>query len=153
MTKEGALIDQELGQLLQMIRRAAGLSQYDVARAAGISFQQIQKYELGLNRVSVCRLFALAAAMGERPATILTMLEERLAPRQAVWPTPEDTRTEFLASPRGRNAVSALAACVNDRLIDAVTKLLVASSGEPCEAVTINVPRAPLVFDGNDGPE
>ena len=40
-----------------------GISQADLAETLGVSFQQIQKYEKGVNRVSAARLFAICKAL------------------------------------------------------------------------------------------
>ena len=49
--------DKRLGQLIVLHRTRHGLSQKDLARAMGCSFQQIQKYETAGNRMSVSRLY------------------------------------------------------------------------------------------------
>jgi transcriptional regulator with XRE-family HTH domain len=41
-----------------------GMSQTDLARACGITFQQIQKYENGANRISCSRLWQFTAVLG-----------------------------------------------------------------------------------------
>jgi transcriptional regulator with XRE-family HTH domain len=48
------------GRRIRTLRSAAGLSQTEVGDALGITFQQIQKYEKGANRVSSGRLTELA---------------------------------------------------------------------------------------------
>lgn len=54
------LVDVHVGRQLKQIRTLRRLSQTDVARRLGLSFQQIQKYEIGSNRVAASRLFELA---------------------------------------------------------------------------------------------
>jgi transcriptional regulator with XRE-family HTH domain len=44
-------------------RHALGISQADLANTLGISFQQIQKYEKGINRISAARLFDICRAL------------------------------------------------------------------------------------------
>ncbi len=61
-------IDVEVGRRLATRRRALGLNQTDLARAVGRTFQQIQKYEKGTNRVSCSVLFRFAAHLGVTPA-------------------------------------------------------------------------------------
>ncbi len=56
-------IDEHIGQRIQLRRVMMGMSQKDVARACGISFQQIQKYESAGNRISASRLFELSTAL------------------------------------------------------------------------------------------
>jgi DNA-binding XRE family transcriptional regulator len=49
-------VDTHIGQKIRARRILLGLSQTELADAAGISFQQIQKYEKGTNRVGASRL-------------------------------------------------------------------------------------------------
>lgn len=67
--------DLHVGQKLRTLRNAKGLSQGDVARALGISFQQIQKYECGSNRVSASKLFDIANLMDEPIASFFPAQE------------------------------------------------------------------------------
>lgn len=53
-------VDQYVGQQIKKFRTAQRMSQTDVGRKLNISFQQIQKYEIGSNRVAASRLFELA---------------------------------------------------------------------------------------------
>jgi len=53
-------VDVHVGRQLKQIRTLRRLSQTDVARRLGLSFQQIQKYEIGSNRIAASRLFELA---------------------------------------------------------------------------------------------
>ena len=52
-------MDVHVGQRLRVRRSLLGLSQEKLAEALGITFQQVQKYERGTNRVSAGRLFDL----------------------------------------------------------------------------------------------
>lgn len=56
-------IDVSIGSRLRLRRLAMGFSQETLARALGITFQQIQKYERGTNRVFASRLFLLARVL------------------------------------------------------------------------------------------
>jgi transcriptional regulator with XRE-family HTH domain len=53
-------VDMHVGQRLRVRRSLLGLSQEKLAEAIGITFQQVQKYERGTNRVSAGRLFELS---------------------------------------------------------------------------------------------
>jgi transcriptional regulator with XRE-family HTH domain len=57
-----------IGKRLKMQRMACGLSQTDVAKRLGVTFQQIQKYERGVNRVGAGRLQEMANLLGVTPA-------------------------------------------------------------------------------------
>lgn len=53
-----------VGQRLRAIRKDKGLSQEMLAKNLGITFQQVQKYEHGTNRISASRLHEAAAFLG-----------------------------------------------------------------------------------------
>jgi transcriptional regulator with XRE-family HTH domain len=53
-------IDVAVGARIRAVRAGLGQSQNDLARAIGVTFQQVQKYEKGLNRVSASTLYAIA---------------------------------------------------------------------------------------------
>jgi len=56
--------DVEIGRKIRALRLQRGLSQSDLARGIGLTFQQIQKYEKGTNRVSAGRLQQIADFLG-----------------------------------------------------------------------------------------
>src|SRR3954463_12198031 len=80
--KQPDLIDRVVGQRLRKIREAAGLSQGALDRASGITFQSIQKYEKGMNRISVGRLVQLAKALGTTAAVMLVEPFEEARPEK-----------------------------------------------------------------------
>jgi transcriptional regulator with XRE-family HTH domain len=57
--------DAHVGRKIRELRRRRGLSQQTVGEAVGISFQQLQKYETGANRINASRLFIVALALDE----------------------------------------------------------------------------------------
>ena len=57
-------IDTYVAGRLRTFRKQVGLSQAEVAKQLGVTFQQIQKYEAGLNRIGAGRLFQLATLYG-----------------------------------------------------------------------------------------
>ena len=61
-------IDKIIGALVYTARRERKLSQEELANKVGITFQQIQKYERGINRISVGRLYQIAGAL-EKPVS------------------------------------------------------------------------------------
>lgn len=56
-------IDAQLGKLLRLARTACGISQEQLGSMNDLTFQQIQKYEHGQNRISVSRLIRMAEHM------------------------------------------------------------------------------------------
>lgn len=65
--------DETLGKRVRELRATAGLSQAKLGAALGVTFQQIQKYERGVNRISVCSLYPIAEALG---VTVYELLQE-----------------------------------------------------------------------------
>lgn len=61
-------VDEHIGQRVQLRRVMMGLSQKDLAKICGVTFQQIQKYETAGNRISASRLYELSTAL-ETPVT------------------------------------------------------------------------------------
>lgn len=60
MTRQVLEVDAWVGRAVAQRRQHQGLSQSALARQLGISFQQVQKYEAGQNRLSAGRLFQLS---------------------------------------------------------------------------------------------
>ena len=66
-------MEKEIGQKIRELRKTKGMSQMELAERIGLSFQQIQKYEKGINRISVPRLYQIAKALN---VDICTFFEE-----------------------------------------------------------------------------
>jgi len=68
-------VDIHVGKRIKEIRTVRGLTQSNVADYLGISFQQLQKYETGANRVSASRMFELSKLLDITPAFFFEGLE------------------------------------------------------------------------------
>ena len=55
--------DIEIGRKIRALRLERGLSQSGLAEGIGLTFQQVQKYEKGVNRVGAARLQSIATAL------------------------------------------------------------------------------------------
>ena len=72
-------VDIHVGSRLRMRRNLIGLSQEQLGKSLGLTFQQIQKYERGINRMGSSRLFQVSKTLSvpvayffeEMPASIL----------------------------------------------------------------------------------
>jgi transcriptional regulator with XRE-family HTH domain len=62
--RSASAIDRKLGQRVRAYRLEIGMSQEELADRLGITFQQVQKYEKGFNRMAASRLFDIAATLG-----------------------------------------------------------------------------------------
>ncbi len=56
-------VDVHVGRKIRQRRWIIGMTQQQLAESVGIKFQQIQKYETGMNRVSASRLWDIAATL------------------------------------------------------------------------------------------
>lgn len=62
--RTGLATDVFVGARIAERRQALGLTQAQLAKALGVTFQQVQKYESGANRVSASRLWMAAHCLG-----------------------------------------------------------------------------------------
>jgi len=69
--------DKALGATLRIQREKRRLRQGEVATFLGVTFQQYQKYESGLNRLPIIRLLDLCRFLGVLPEEILSDAIER----------------------------------------------------------------------------
>lgn len=72
-------IDVSVGERLRQARKVRGLSQGALGDAIGISFQQVQKYERGFNRVSASKLAEAALYLGVPIQYFFSEISELLA--------------------------------------------------------------------------
>lgn len=68
-------VDIAIGARIRARREGRRITQAQLASAAGVTFQQVQKYERGVNRVSAARLLLIAAALRTTGADLLGELE------------------------------------------------------------------------------
>lgn len=66
-SKIPSAMDVHVGRRILDRRKALGISQESLGRTLGITFQQIQKYEKGTNRVGAGRLYDIATSLGVHP--------------------------------------------------------------------------------------
>ena len=68
--------DLHVGKRLRRRRRLLGMTQQDLASQVGVRFQQIQKYEIGSNRIAACRLHELARILNVTPGYFFEGLDD-----------------------------------------------------------------------------
>jgi len=64
MQKDPHPIDRHVGSRVRLRRTVIGMSQEQLGHKLGVTFQQVQKYEKGSNRVSASRLWQIARTLG-----------------------------------------------------------------------------------------
>jgi len=66
-----------IGFRVQQARVSRGMSRRDLAQAIGLTYQQVQKYEVGANRITAARLCQIATVLDQQVMDLL----EGIAPR------------------------------------------------------------------------
>ena len=85
-------IDTHVGARIRLRRTLLGMSQEKLGDALGLTFQQVQKYERGINRVGASRLYDLSRVLDVPIAFFFDdMSEKLLAERSEVLPSPRRT--------------------------------------------------------------
>lgn len=72
-------VDAHVGKRIRHRRWMVGMTQQQLADKVGIKFQQIQKYETGMNRVSASRLWDIAESLGVQISFFFEGLGEQAA--------------------------------------------------------------------------
>jgi transcriptional regulator with XRE-family HTH domain len=135
LKKAPGAVDRHVGGRVRMRRISQGLSQERLGEALGVTFQQIQKYEKGSNRISVSRMQQIAQVLG---CTVNYFLEG--APREAgmVGFAESDQApysADLLSTPEGLALAKAFTSIsdprVRRRVVDLVTTLAEGSNRDP----------------------
>ncbi len=87
-------VDVHVGKRIRHRRWMNGTTQQQLAEAVGIKFQQIQKYETGMNRVSASRLWDIAHVLGVPVSFFFAGLEADTATVPQVGDLPSDILTD-----------------------------------------------------------
>lgn len=108
-------VDVHVGNRVRSHRLLAGMGQTSLARALGVTFQQLQKYETGDNRISASKLKVIAETLGV-PIGILFEGFERETPKllddealrllRFYYAMPERARRQFLQMVRAAAGAS-----------------------------------------------
>lgn len=83
-------VDVHVGKRVRHRRWMVGMTQQQLAECVGIKFQQIQKYETGMNRISASRLWDIAEALNAPVNFFFEGLAEGEDAKEADAPVPGD---------------------------------------------------------------
>jgi len=109
MKKRPDPIDVLVGNNVRILRLEKGLSQSDLAGRLGITFQQIQKYEKGINRIGSGRLARLSQVLGVSVSRFFQGTEVGVSGGM-----PPEALTDLLARPYALRMLKALANVSNN---------------------------------------
>ncbi|UCI05672.1 helix-turn-helix domain-containing protein [Mesorhizobium sp. B1-1-8] len=99
--------DQHVGRQIAIVRVQSDVSQAQLARSIGISFQQLQKYENARNRVSASMLYEIGRSLDIPVSRFFEGLPGNETSREPS-PLPVDERIDFIASAEGRRLIEGL---------------------------------------------
>jgi len=102
MTKRDPnFVDRHVGNRVRMRRLLVGMSQEKLGELLGITFQQVQKYEKGSNRVSASRLYQISRVLGVPVQFFYDELKEDDGPSGFAESAGADAIAGALQSPDG----------------------------------------------------
>jgi transcriptional regulator with XRE-family HTH domain len=106
-------VDAHVGQRIRMRRMALKMSQYDLGKSCGITFQQIQKYEKGNSRVSASRLQQVSKLLKVPVSFFFDGLPSKGAKKKN---PPEDLAQQLLTTRDGNELAKAFMSIDNKAL-------------------------------------
>jgi transcriptional regulator with XRE-family HTH domain len=121
-------VDRKLGQRVRARRLEIGMSQERLAELLGVTFQQVQKYEKGVNRIAASRLFDISAALDVPVARFFEgLVGGRL---EGVADESTDYVGDALATPEGAQLISLFASIKSQKVRRRVVELVKALTEE-----------------------
>lgn len=112
-------IDRKVGQRVRTRRLEIGMSQERLAELLGVTFQQVQKYEKGVNRIAVSRLWDISVAL-EMP---VSRFFETVSVR-GVAEGRQEYVDDALATPEGAQLMAMFASIKSQKLRRKVLELV-----------------------------
>jgi transcriptional regulator with XRE-family HTH domain len=114
-------LDAMVGAKIRVLRVSRGLSQSDLADQIGVTFQQVQKYEKGANRVGASRLSQIANVLGVSIGELFEQTRQR--------PGDSDTPFKLLVEPGAVRVLKAYVQTTDPRLRRAIVNLIEGIAG------------------------
>lgn len=125
-------IDKKIGQRVRTRRLEIGMSQERLAELLGVTFQQVQKYEKGVNRIAASRLHDIALSMDMPIAKFFEGLGGRTS--AGVAESSKDYIDDALATPEGAQLMALFASIKSKKVRRQVLELVKALTEEASES-------------------
>jgi len=123
-------IDVHVGRRVRLRRHSIGVTQQQLAAALGISFQQVQKYERGANRISASKLFEIGQALDAPISYFFEGLEARRPGAADLVIAERDRFEKVLVEPGGSALMAAFMKIGSRTLKRCLVDLAVAIAGD-----------------------
>jgi transcriptional regulator with XRE-family HTH domain len=124
-------IDRKLGQRVRSRRLEIGMSQERLAELLGVTFQQVQKYEKGVNRIAASRLHDIALALDMPVARFFEGLTSKVA--AGIDESGRESIEDALATPEGMHLMTLFASIKSAKVRRRVVELVRALTEEGSE--------------------
>jgi transcriptional regulator with XRE-family HTH domain len=109
-------IDRYVGARLRLARRMRNLSQEALAERLGVTFQQVQKYENGVNRLTASRLYQAALLLEVPVSSLFPDLKPEGPQAGLSEPSPPDPVLDWLGTPEGVEVNLAFARIADEKV-------------------------------------
>jgi transcriptional regulator with XRE-family HTH domain len=117
-------VDVHVGRRVRARRKLLGVSQGVLAKRIGVTFQQVQKYERGHNRISVSKLYRIAQALATPIGFFFEGLADPSVESDATKADPTVARNDALFSVSGGVELAEAFVCISPRVRAAVAGLV-----------------------------
>jgi transcriptional regulator with XRE-family HTH domain len=136
--KQPSSVDAHVGSRVRLRRMLIGMSQEKLGELLGLTFQQVQKYEKGANRIGASRLFDISSILGVPVSYFFDDLphvdgQRRAAPTGAAAASDIDAgpyMMEFVSSAEGFQLVRAFTKITDPRVRKRMLELVKSLTGE-----------------------
>jgi transcriptional regulator with XRE-family HTH domain len=135
--KQADPIDAQVGNRVRLRRMLVGMSQEKLGELLGLTFQQVQKYEKGVNRIGAGRLFRVAHILNVEVPYFFQDVQDQLSNAQQGFAEESSAPPvmEFVSSGEGLQLSLAFMrikdARVRKRILELVKSMADAAEGEP----------------------
>jgi transcriptional regulator with XRE-family HTH domain len=130
MKKSTGSIDKEVGSRVRMRRVSIGMSQEKLGDMLGLTFQQVQKYEKGMNRISVARLVEIAKILGVDIHFFLNGITSSKAESGFVEDSAPTYVADMMSTPEGLQLIRTFASIKNSKVRKSIVQLVSALSAQ-----------------------
>jgi transcriptional regulator with XRE-family HTH domain len=117
-------VDQRIGQNLRNLREAQSVTQEALAAKLGVTFQQVQKYEKGNNRISGSRLVQAANALNVPLTQLFEGADLKASPTGGHTHTPKERFEDIPGAAKFMNQVLALDTKFREEILGVLTKVV-----------------------------
>jgi len=132
MKKSTGSIDKEIGSRVRMRRISIGMSQEKLGDMLGLTFQQVQKYEKGTNRISVSRLVDIAKILGVDIHFFFNGIKSIKSDGFAEGDTPPYI-SEVMSTPEGLQLIRTFTSIKNSKVRKSIVQLVTALASQEDE--------------------